>query len=91
MSILKNKQKEGTHVAKRTAKTAASKNGKKQMRVPLAAKIAGGMVALLLVALCGFTYLYPNVFPGVTVGTIPVGAITDSEAEKKVARKSEAL
>lgn len=91
MSILKNKRKEGTHVAKHTAKTAAPKTGKKQKRVPLAAKITGGIVALLLAGLCGFTYLYPNIFPGVTVGSILVGGMTQTAAEKQVAAKSKPL
>lgn len=91
MSILKNKRKEGMHLAKHTAQTAASKTGKKQIRVPLAAKITGGIVVLLLAALCGFTYLYPNIFPGVTVGTIPVGGMTQGAAEEQVAAKSKPL
>ena len=91
MSILTKKRKEGTHVAKHAAKTAASKTGKKNKRVPLAVKITGGVVALLLVALCGFTYLYPNIFPGVTVGTIPVGGMTQGAAAEQVAAKSKPL
>lgn len=91
MSILKNKRKEGMHLAKHTAQTAASKTGKKQIRVPLAAKITGGIVVLLLAALCGFTYLYPNIFPGVTVGTIPVGGMTQGAAEEQVDAKSKPL
>ena len=91
MSILKNKRKEGTHVAKHAARTADPQTGKKQKRVPLAAKITGGIVALLLAALCGFTYLYPNIFPGVTVGSIPVGGMTQSAAEEQVAAKSKPL
>lgn len=91
MSILTNKRKEGTHLAKHTAQTAASKTGKKQIRVPLAAKITGGIVVLLLAALCGFTYLYPNIFPGVTVGTIPVGGMTQGAAEEQVDAKSKPL
>lgn len=78
-------------MAKHTAQTAASKTGKKQIRVPLAAKITGGIVVLLLAALCGFTYLYPNIFPGVTVGTIPVGGMTQGAAEEQVAAKSKPL
>ncbi len=91
MSILKNKRKEGTHVAKHAARTADPQTGKKQKRVLLAAKITGGIVALLLAALCGFTYLYPNIFPGVTVGSIPVGGMTQSAAEEQVAAKSKPL
>lgn len=91
MSILINKQKEGMHVAKHTAQTVAPQNQTKRKRVPLAAKIAGGVAGLLLIALCGFTYLYPNVFPGVTIGSLPVGSMTKSEVEKQVADKSKSL
>ncbi|HIX90958.1 MAG TPA: VanW family protein [Candidatus Agathobaculum pullicola] len=91
MSILTNKQKEGTHVAKHTAQTVASKTGKKQKRVPLAAKITGGIAVLLLAVLCSFTYVYPNIFPGVTVGSIPVGGMTQGAATKQVSGKSKPL
>lgn len=76
---------------KKTAKNTAPKAEKKKFRVPLAAKIAGGLVLLLFVALCGFTYLYPNVFPGVTVGTIPVGGMSHSAAVDKIEKESGAL
>ena len=76
---------------KKTAKNTAPKAEKKKFRVPLAAKIAGGLVLLLFVSLCGFTYLYPNVFPGVTVGTIPVGGMSRSAAVDKIEKESGAL
>lgn len=76
---------------KKAAKNTAPKAEKKKFRVPLAAKIAGGLVLLLFVALCGFTYLYPNVFPGVTVGTIPVGGMSRSAAVDKIEKESGAL
>ena len=76
---------------KKTAKNTAPKAEKKKFRVPLAVKIAGGLVLLLFVALCGFTYLYPNVFPGVTVGTIPVGGMSRSAAVDKIEKESGAL
>ena len=76
---------------KKTAKNTAPKAEKKKFRVPLAAKIAGGLVLLLFVALCGFTYFYPNVFPGVTVGTIPVGGMSRSAAVDKIEKESGAL
>ena len=76
---------------KKTAKNTAPKAEKKKFRVPLAAKIAGGLVLLLFVALCGFTYLYPNVFPGVTVGTIPVGGMSRSAAVDKIEKEGGAL
>ena len=76
---------------KKTAKNTVPKAEEKKFRVPLAAKIAGGLVLLLFVALCGFTYLYPNVFPGVTVGTIPVGGMSRSAAVDKIEKESGAL
>lgn len=78
-------------MAKHTAQTVASKTGKKQKRVPLAAKITGGIAVLLLAVLCSFTYVYPNIFPGVTVGSIPVGGMTQGAATKQVSGKSKPL
>lgn len=78
-------------MAKHTAQMAASKTGKKQKRVPLAAKITGGIAVLLLAVLCSFTYVYPNIFPGVTVGSIPVGGMTQGAATKQVSGKSKSL
>lgn len=78
-------------MAKHTAQMAASRTGKKQKRVPLAAKITGGIAVLLLAVLCSFTYVYPNIFPGVTVGSIPVGGMTQGAATKQVSGKSKSL
>ena len=72
---------------KKTAKNTVPKAEKKKFRVPLAAKIAGGVLA----ALCAFLYLYPNAFPGVTVGSIPVGGLSRAEAAEKIAQQSPAL
>lgn len=49
---------------KKTAKNTAPKAEKKKFRVPLAAKIAGGLVLLLFVALCGFTIISTQCVPG---------------------------
>ena len=63
------------------AGTAAPKpaRAKRKLRVPLAAKITGGVLVVLFAALCAFIYLYPYAFPGVTVGSIPVGGIKSSQ------------
>ena len=76
---------------KRTAKSTAPKPEKKKFRVPLAAKILGGLLVLLLVAAFAFVYLYPYVFPGVTVGSIPVGGMTRAAAAEQIEQKSAAL
>lgn len=71
--------------------SAPKKKEKKARRFPLAAKISLGVLGVLLVVLCAFTYLYADIFPGVTVGTIPVGGMTKSEAQAKVMAQSRAL
>ena len=78
-------------MVKRTAKSAAPKAEKKTLRVPLALKIVGGVAAALLVLLCGFTYLYPNVFPGVTVGPIAVSGLSRSAAAAQIEKQSAPL
>lgn len=85
------KAKKGAHVVKQENKTAAPKAEKKKSRAPLALAIAGGVVVLLLVLLGGFTYLYPNMFPGVTVGSIPVGGMSKSAAARTIENKSAPL
>ena len=91
LDIRTKKAKKGAHAVKKAEKTAAPKAKKKTFRVPLAAKIAGGVLALLLVALCAFTYLYPYVFPGVTVGSISVSGLSRSDAEEKIRREGPTL
>ena len=86
-----NKTRKGAHMVKRTAKSAAPKAEKKTLRVPLALKIVGGVAAALLVLLCGFTYLYPNVFPGVTVGPIAVSGLSRSAAAAQIEKQSAPL
>lgn len=78
-------------MAKHTARAAAPQTGKKKKHVPLAVKILVGLLAALLIALCGFTYLYPNIFPGVTVGSIPVGSMSRSAAADTIGEKSKPL
>lgn len=59
------------------------------------AKIAGGIVAgvcaIGLLGLCGFTYLYSGVFPGVTAGSISVGGMSAAQAQNAIEQKSPAL
>lgn len=92
------KTKKGAHALKRRPKRAAAgaaaqgaAKAKRRFRVPLAAKIAGGVLVLLFAALCAFLYLYPNAFPGVTVGSIPVGGLSRAAAAEKIAQQSPAL
>lgn len=80
--------KKGAHAVKKTAGADAPKPHKGKSRVPLACAIAGGVLAVLLLALCGFTYLYPHIFPGVTVGSIRVGGMSVQQAEKAIDTQS---
>lgn len=75
----------------RPDKPAAAKTAGKPRRMPLAAKILLIMLGLLLAALCVFTYAYPSIFPGVTVGTIPVGGMSEQAAADRIMERSGAL
>lgn len=75
----------------RPDKSAAAKTAGKPRRMPLAAKILLIMLGLLLAALCVFTYAYPSIFPGVTVGTIPVGGMSEQAAADRIMERSGAL
>lgn len=75
----------------RPDKPAAAKTAGKPRRMPLAAKIILIMLGLLLAALCVFTYAYPSIFPGVTVGTIPVGGMSEQAAADRIMERSGAL
>lgn len=75
----------------RPDKPAAAKTAGKPRRMPLAAKIILIILGLLLAALCVFTYAYPSIFPGVTVGTIPVGGMSEQAAADRIMERSGAL
>ncbi len=75
----------------RPDKSAAAKTAVKPRRMLLAAKILLIMLGLLLAALCVFTYAYPSIFPGVTVGTIPVGGMSEQAAADRIMERSGAL
>ena len=79
------------HVVGRSDKSAAAKTAGKPRRMPLAVKIILIMLGLLLAALCVFTYAYPSIFPGVTVGTIPVGGMSEQAAADRIMERSGAL
>ena len=91
MGMRTKEQKGGTHVVGRPDKSAAAKTAGKPRRMPLAAKILLIMLGLLLAALCVFTYAYPSIFPGVTVGTIPVGGMSEQAAADRIMERSGAL
>ena len=74
------KTKKGAHIAAPRARKPAAKPAGKKRGVPKGIKILGGAVAVLAAAAFGFVYLYPNVFPGVTVGPIEVGNMDRAQA-----------
>lgn len=73
------KPKKGAHAVR---KTASQTQGTRRARIALA--VTGGVLAVLLVALVGFTYLNPNLFPGVSVGAIKVGGMSLSQAQAAI-------
>lgn len=83
---------QGAHAAQHVKKaSAAGKKQKKPFRVPVAVRVIVAVLAVLLAALCGFTYLYPQIFPGVTVGPIPVGRMDRTAAAARVQEQSAPL
>ena len=85
------KTKRGAHVAARRARKPAAKPAGKKRGVPKGIKILGGAVVVLAAAAFGFVYLYPNVFPGVTVGPIAVGNMDRAQAVSAVEEQSAPL
>ena len=69
----------------------APKQAKAPRHMPVAAKVVLILLALVLAALCVFTYAYPYIFPGVTVGTIPVGGLTETAAADRIMERSKPL
>ena len=82
------KSKKGAHVVKHDAKQHAprERSAPARRRIPLVIPVMGGIAAAALVALGGFTYLYPNIFPGVTVGPVAVGGMNRAAAENAIER-----
>lgn len=85
------KKNRGAHVAARRARKPAAKPAGKKRGVPKGIKILGGAVVVLAAAAFGFVYLYPNVFPGVTVGPIAVGNMDRAQAVSAVEEQSAPL
>nr|WP_297171335.1 VanW family protein [uncultured Agathobaculum sp.] len=83
------KRKERIDVANEAAPE--PEKAKRELHVPLAAWITGGVVLLLLTLLCAFAYLYPFVFPGVNVGSIPVGGMNRAAVAEQIRQHSDAL
>lgn len=95
------KQKGGAHLAPKENKngnadmlpvsdatqTKRSKQGKRRVMLFGSAAIVV-LAGILLLSLCGFTYLYPSIFPGVTIGAIPVGGMRAEEAAQAVQEQS---
>lgn len=60
-------------------------------RVGIAAGIIGAVLLACLVVFGAFVYVYPNIFPNVTVGDISVGSMSQAQAQEVVAAQSGAL
>lgn len=67
---------------KKTTKKVKSGNGKK-----IAIGLTSAAAALCL-ATVGYTYLYPNIHFGVSAGTIQIGGMSVSEAEKQIEKSN---
>ena len=85
------KTKRGAHIAAPRARKPAARPAGKKRGVPKGIKILGGAAAVLAAAAFGFVYLYPNVFPGVTVGPIAVGNMDRAQAVSAVEEQSAPL
>ncbi len=52
---------------------------------------AGVVLAVCLIVLCGFNYSYQKVFPGVMLGSVPVGGKSVEEVEEIISEKGKSL
>ena len=91
------KPKKGAHLIRKKAKPSQTKASgaaaapKKRRSVPIGAKIAAGVLLATAVGVFGYIYAYPNVFPGVTVGTIAVGGMSREAASDTIETQSAPL
>ncbi len=60
-------------------------------RIIAVSAVMGVVLAACMVILCGFNYVYPNVFPGVKVGNVDVGGKSVEEAAEIIEEKSKTL
>ncbi len=84
-------QKEQDMPVQRTGARRKRKKTKAGRRAAVLGIAAGGLLVLLMGALCGFNYFYPNVFPGVSAGAVPVGGKSKEEAEQLIEGRSASL
>ena len=93
MAFHSGKPRKGAHLIKtdkkKAEKTAAALP--KKRRVPAALLVILVLIVLLAGGALGTAYFYPNIFPGVTVGSIDVGGLSRDEAAQQIATKSKPL
>ncbi len=63
----------------------------RKRRIPAALIVILVLLVLLAGGALGTVYFYPNIFPGVTVGSIDVGGLSRDEAAQQIAIKSKPL
>ena len=93
MAFHSGKPRKGAHLIKtdkkKAEKTAAALP--KKRRIPAALLVILVLIVLLAGGALGTAYFYPNIFPGVTVGSIDVGGLSRDEAAQQIATKSKPL
>ena len=93
MAFHSGKPRKGAHLIKtdkkKAEKTAAAPPRKR--RIPAALIVILVLLVLLAGGALGAVYFYPNIFPGVTVGSIDVGGLSRDEAAQQIAIKSKPL
>ena len=93
MAFHSGKPRKGAHLIKtdkkKAEKTAAALP--KKRRFPAALLVILVLIVLLAGGALGTVYFYPNIFPGVTVGSIDVGGLSRDEAAQQIATKSKPL
>ena len=93
MAFNSRKPAKGAHLIakKKTDTSSAAAAAKKKSRAPVVLIIIFVLLVLLAGGSLGAVYLYPNIFPGVTVGSIDVGKLTREEAAQQISIQSRPL
>ena len=93
MAFHSGKPRKGAHLIKTDKKKAEKTSAAlpKKRRVPAALLVILVLIVLLAGGALGTAYFYPNIFPGVTVGSIDVGGLSRDEAAQQIATKSKPL